>query len=414
MQKKSLIIIGAGISGLSLAWYLRKKYPDREITIVDAKDRIGGMIETIDEDFFFERGPRTFQSSRSAAFLELIRDLSLEDELIYADKTAKGRFIYMENKLHPLPESFWQIFGSRLTKGIWEALLRDLKVKPQMQEDESVYSFFTRHLGKRMTMQIIDPFFTGIYAGDITKLSILTTMPKLKEWENTYGSLLKASFKTRKKKGERGTLFTIRNGLENFCQILFERSRVKFIPDFSVETVMMQKNRLVVTSKKESLIADNVCSTIILPGKLSPIHKKSLSVVNVAYSEKLNIPKGFGYLIPSTENEIVKGVIFDSSVFPQQNRSEKETRLTVIMDANDKPEEIALNALQRHLKIMSTPQRTYIKYYHQAIVQPQVFHKEKMQAMLPKWENITWLGTHLYGVALNDCIQASKTIASTL
>ena len=411
MQKKSLIIIGAGISGLSLAWYMRKKYPEDEITIIDGKEKIGGVIETINDEFFFERGPRTFHSSRSLAFLELINDLSLEDKVIYADQSAKARFIYMENRLHEMPKNPWEIVTSRLTKGIWGAVLKDLKARPQMQEDESVYDFFLRHLGKKMTMQIIDPFFTGIYGGDITKLSILATMPKFKEWENSYGSLLKASFKNRRKKREGGTLFTIKDGLERFCQILFERSKVNFIPNFFVESVAMEKGQFIIRSKEKDLIADNVCSTILLPNKSSFIHKKSLSVLNIAYGERLKIPKGFGYLVPSSENETIKGVIFDSSVFPEQNRREEETRLTVIMDPNDKEEEVALNALRRHLKIEILPKRIYMKYYHDAIVQPQIFHKEKVREVLAKEENITCLGTHLYGVALNDCIAAAKTIA---
>ncbi len=412
MQKKSLIIIGAGISGLSLSWYLRKKYPQKEITLVDAKPKIGGMIETVDEEFFFERGPRTFQSNKSVDFLNLIDELGLKDDVIYA--TPKKRFIYMENELHPLPHNPWQILRSRLTKGIFSGLVKDLLTKPRPLEDESVYDFFKRHLGEPLTLQLIDPVFTGIYAGDIHKLSILSTMPKLKEWEHQHGSLIKASWKARKNKKGTPRLFTLKKGLEHFCKTLFEKSEVDFVPGFSVDTVMRQNDRIIVKSGEKILSADHVCSTVILPGKLSSIHRKSLSVVNVAYRDPISIPEGFGYLIPSKEKEKVKGVIFDSKVFPEQSRTPEETRLTVIMDAADGAETIALDALRRHLSITITPAYLAVKQYPQAIVQPQVHHKEKIKAMLPRWENITWLGTHLYGVAINDCVLAAKNAAEKL
>ncbi|MBM3201840.1 MAG: protoporphyrinogen oxidase, partial [Chlamydiae bacterium] len=231
MQKKSLIIVGAGISGLSLAWYVRKKHPEKLITVVDTQDKIGGVIGTINDDFFFETGPRTLHSKRSLAVIDLIQEVGLQQDLLYA--TSLDRYVYFEKQLHPLPINFWQLMRSKLTKGMWQALVKDWNAPLGSHEDESVYDFFSRHLGKKLTMQLIDPFFTGIYAGDIKELSISATMPRLKEWEKKHGSLLKAAWKEKRRQERRyvpSGLFTLKNGLEDLCHHLAKKADIRFVP----------------------------------------------------------------------------------------------------------------------------------------------------------------------------------------
>jgi len=188
----------------------------------------------------------------------------------------------------------------------------------------------------------------------------------------------------------------VKKGLEHLCQVLLERSKAKFIP-----------------GQKTDIREDphhHLCSTIVP----SHIPSKSLSVVNIAYQKKLSIPYGFGYLVPSLEQEKIKGVVFDSIVFPEQNRHEEETRLTVIMDLQEYPEEIAIDALRRHLHITCDPDFVYMTEYQNAIVQPPLFHLDKMAKEFPPSEHITWLGTHLHGASLSDCVSASKRAAARL
>jgi protoporphyrinogen/coproporphyrinogen III oxidase len=57
MNNDQIIIAGAGMTGLSAAWYLEKKgYTN--ILILEAGNKPGGKIETIREDgFMVEKGP---------------------------------------------------------------------------------------------------------------------------------------------------------------------------------------------------------------------------------------------------------------------------------------------------------------------------------------------------------------------
>jgi len=70
-MKKKLTIIGAGLSGLYLAYLLEDKY---EITIIEARDRLGGRIYSLGAN---DMGPSWIWSHHKA-ILELINELGLE------------------------------------------------------------------------------------------------------------------------------------------------------------------------------------------------------------------------------------------------------------------------------------------------------------------------------------------------
>ena len=79
---KNIVVLGAGISGLSLAWKLKQKFPeDCKITILEKSHRPGGWIRSIEQDgFLFEQGPRSCRPKGAGlATLKLIEELGLRD-----------------------------------------------------------------------------------------------------------------------------------------------------------------------------------------------------------------------------------------------------------------------------------------------------------------------------------------------
>jgi len=174
--------------------------------------------------------------------------------------------------------------------------------------------------------------------------------------------------------------------------------------------------------------ADHIFSTLpahalapLVPSlqeKLVKIPFATVAVVNLGYRCSVLDKKGFGYLIPSREKEQILGVVWDSSVFPEQNRNPHQTRLTVMIGGVRMPEvenlaeheliDIAVEALKRHLGIAAPPDAAHVFLARSAIPQYQVGHGNLLSQIVdaaPK--NFSCLGSSYRGVSVNDLIKES-------
>jgi oxygen-dependent protoporphyrinogen oxidase len=401
---KKIVIAGGGISGLTARYYLSRKYPDAEITLYEKSDRLGGVVHSVNEGFFFERGPRTFKVSRSQALLSLIHELGLEEEILYSSKTSQKRYLWKNRKL-----SLMQTFFPKMIP----ALLKEWKKPYPWGGDESIETFVTRRLGSYVAETFFDPLTLGIYAGDIRKLSIRSCFPTLKALEMEHGSLTKGWIKSKRTKEPKG-LFTLKGGLTLLIQKLAEKGRGEICLNTPYETLQHGVDRHILALPLSAMpfffqFDPEACSFF------ESMESVSLSAVNVAFNKKVLKKKGFGYLVPSSEKEEILGVIFDSCVFPTQNHRENETRLTVMLKESH-PEvarEKALRALHAHLGISEAPAYCHVQHYPHAIPQYLVGHQERARAFLnylsQTYPQLTCIGNYLQGVSLNDCISiASK------
>src|SRR4030042_6084100 len=107
-----LVIIGGGISGLSLAYFLLERKPSLDIIILESEKKAGGKIWTDKVDgFLCEGGVNGFLDNR-ARTLELVSKLALTP--LRSSDTARKRFIFSDGKLQRLPESPGSFFTSSL------------------------------------------------------------------------------------------------------------------------------------------------------------------------------------------------------------------------------------------------------------------------------------------------------------
>jgi protoporphyrinogen/coproporphyrinogen III oxidase len=174
-----------------------------------------------------------------------------------------------------------------------------------------------------------------------------------------------------------------------------------------------------------SLFKDSVAD---IKKVLFQIPTVSVAVVNFGFHKKVLAKKGFGYLIPSKEKEKILGVVWDSSIFPQQNHVPEETRLTVMLggahmsnfDAYSENDfmQMAKKGLEEHLSITSEPDICMIKIAKHSIPQYLVGHSERLktiESLLSKiFPKLTLHGNSFYGISVNDCIANSKRIAENL
>ena len=112
-NESKVLIIGGGLAGLSSAWYLQKK--NIPYTLIESSKRFGGLIESHHEGgSIIEYGPDSFITRKPWA-LDLVRDLNIDDELIFVNKTNERIYIYLNNKLIPLPDGLRLLIPSKIS-----------------------------------------------------------------------------------------------------------------------------------------------------------------------------------------------------------------------------------------------------------------------------------------------------------
>ncbi|GBF72867.1 protoporphyrinogen oxidase [Paenibacillus sp. 598K] len=201
-----IVIIGGGISGLSSAFYVLRQAEEQgrrvEVTLVEAGERLGGLIHTLRKgDFVIEQGPDSFLA-RKQPIIDLTRELGLEDEL--ATQGARQSFIVHEGRLHPMPQGLvlgipTDIDAFLATELVSEAgkqrALEDLELpaRPLVEsgDDESIGDFLDRRFGAEVTERLAEPLLAGIYAGELRQLSLQATFPQFRQVELQHGSLIR-------------------------------------------------------------------------------------------------------------------------------------------------------------------------------------------------------------------------------
>src|SRR5271155_3861835 len=200
-SSSKVAVIGAGISGLACAYRLQQLGLD--VTVFEANDSAGGMIESVQkEDLLFEAGPQSFQGTPT--LLALIRELGLEPQLQKADPRAP-RYVLLHGRLRKIPMSPQALLSSTLLNPVsrWKIASEPFKKSQPPNEEESVASFVRRKFGHEILEYLVAPFVSGVYAGDPEKLSLKAAFPTLDEWERQYGSVLRGAMKSRPPKEQR-------------------------------------------------------------------------------------------------------------------------------------------------------------------------------------------------------------------
>lgn len=452
---KKVVILGAGISGLTLAWYLKKKYgPTLDIKILEKDSRPGGWIQThYVQDSLFDQGPRSCRiQGNGFDTLNLIQELGITDKILTADPTAKHRFIYSDKKLQKLPEGFFSLLCSPWKNPIIKGLWKDLKTPIGLEEDESITAFITRRFNQEMAELLADPLATGIYAGDIKQLSVRSCFPDWFERERNYGGILKSLWKKKKNSPEPSSPFTQRlkkrgcftllNGMESLVQALADKLSCSLEYQSEAISLSFNQNKTYVGLANGKIYeAAHVYSTLpsfvlgrllseqfpFLAEFLHSIPYASVAVVNLGYYKQVLKTSGFGYLIPSKENELILGMVWDSCVFPEQNQI-FQTRLCVMLGGAHHPgieayseEKImnkALEGLAHHLQIHGIPDIILVKKALSSIPQYLVGHHRKKtefyQQIKDQIPSLSILGTAFNGVSVNDCISHAKVLSENL
>ncbi|MCL4475562.1 MAG: protoporphyrinogen oxidase [Nitrospirae bacterium] len=447
-----IVIVGGGISGLSLAYLLRKANPSLDIAVLEAGERLGGKIWTDRADgFLCEGGVNGFLNNKPRT-LELAADLSLKP--IKSNDAARKRFIFSCGKLHPLPESPPAFFRSNLLS-VWGRLriMYEMFAPRGTKADESLAEFGRRRLGREAFEKLIDPMASGIYAGDPEALSLKSCFPRINQLETEYGSLIRALIRLQikaKKEGRTGpgpgpggVLTSFFDGMETFILALRDSLGERVMPRSKVTSLVKNGGHYTVHLQDGSSMESD-CVVMASPAHatagilrdfdhslsrtLSEIPYPPVSVVCVGYKkEKIGRSlDGFGFLVPFREGRRILGTLWDSSIFP--NRAPEGYVLLRSMLGGARASQAAMQDENRLIGTVTAelgdimgirvqPDFARVYVHEKAIPQYTIGHQgrlETLERLLARYKGLSLAGNSYRGISVNDCIENSYRLAGEL
>ena len=446
-NKKKIVVLGGGISGLTTGYLLKKEGFD--VTVLEKKSQPGGSIETIVENgFLFDKGPNSSLETYPI-IKKIVDDIGLSNELVYANPEGSKRYILKNNNLIPLPMSPFSFFKTQLfsVKAKFR-LLAEPFIK-RANKEESIAEFVKRRIGKEFLDYAISPFVSGVYAGNPSSLSVKYAFPKLYKLEKKHRSLILGTIKTiseRKKRAEKSKqsakMFSFKNGM----QVLpnkFEKSLGKsFLSSSEIKSITKNDTGYKVIYLKDNiqkgLLADTVVSTVpsyVLSNLIADINKETTnklkeifypSVLVLYLGYKKNSVKrdldGFGFLIPQKENKSFLGAIWNSTLFPNRTTNDDVCFTLFIGGALNK--ELS-NKTKQHfidksikefseiMNIQDEPSFISSKLWEKAIPQYNLDYSTQLKAIEEfEKENPGFFigGNFRRGIALGDCFNSAEIL----
>ncbi len=452
-MSKKVIVIGAGISGLTTAFWLKEAGCD--VTILEKGKEVGGAMETVfANDFLFDRGPNSGLEI-TPLISEIVEKVGLKDEMIYASASSNKRYILKNDELHPLPMSPILFFKSKLFSA--KAKLR-ICFEPFIGRSkdgyyQSIAQFVARRLGKEFLDNAIDPFVSGVYAGDPERLSVKSSFPKLYELEEKYGGLIIGTIKgmrERKKRKEvskqSAKMFSFINGMQSFPKAIANYFGEKVLTLSEVEKVERRDDKYFVSyinaAQNFTMEVDAVVSAV--PAYVAGNIFSSFGSEAAKYFHSIEYPPvlvmyvgfnkadigqsldGFGFLIPSRAKKKFLGGIWSSVIFPNRS-NEENASFTIFVGGARHPEimkidkEIlmrdVLNEFKEIMKINTEPIYQSYRFWAKAIPQYNLgynLYEEYFDELENKNPGLVIAGNYRRGISVGDCVKNSKINAGKI
>lgn len=447
-QQHEIVVIGAGLTGLSTAFHLHRQ--GRDVVILEKADRVGGQIHTYHENgFTFESGPNTGVVSFPEV-AELFQMLEGSCQLEIARESSKRRLIWKGDRFHELPSSP----VSAITTPLFRLsdkfrILGEPWRKKGTDPDEPVGALAARRLGKSFYEYAVDPFVSGVYAGDPMKLTTRYALPKLYNLEANYGSFIRGAIaKAKEPKTDRDRLatkkvFSAVGGLQRLVEALSKDLRIitsannlKVIPTADGQWSCTYNGTEEIVSRKVVTTVGAYALPALLPfipeaqmQKMSnlfyaPIIQVILGVKN---ARGLDFP-AFGGLVPSKEQKRVLGILFPSSCFEQRCPDGGALysyfiggarHTDYLQKSDDEIREITLEAFHSMLKYPADMQPDLLRIFRHEHAIPQYWSDSgerfaTIEALQQQYPGLILAGNMRDGIGMGNRIHQGATVAGSI
>ena len=452
IEGPEVVIIGGGISGLSVAWLLRRQGVDA--LLLEKSESCGGAMKTVRKDgWLIEQGPNSVLET-TPLFTMMFEGLGIAGERIYANPLASKRYIIRNGTPLALPTSITEFFTTDLWSVAGKLRLLKEPFVGRAEKNESIAEFVERRLGREFLDYAINPFVAGVYAGNPEDLSVRAAFPKLYALEENYGGLVKGMIRERKERGahlerskDRARLFSFRQGMEVFPAALAramgggirnrcEITDVRYGTEGEYEIHNVHEGESTVVQAPAVVLATPAHPAARIVKGVSPAVSSRLEAVfyppvgEVFFGFRQDqIGRdldGFGFLVPEKERRRILGTIWSSSLF-EGRAPDGHVALTTfvggarqpgLMDLDDdRLRMLVLEELHSLLNIAGEPVFTSITRWKKAIPQYNLGYEATLKAIddcEAANPGLFFCSNFKGGIAVGDCIVNSEKTATRI
>lgn len=464
---KSVAVVGGGISGLAAAHRLVTQRPDLKVYLLEANNRVGGVLRTDSVDgFTIDGGPDSFLAKKPRG-VGLARELGLEDRFQWTDERNRGSFIYRDGALHPMPEGLTGLIPTRLQPMVKSGLVSPLGkarmlldyVLPARKEDgdESLQAFISRRLGSEVYANLIEPLMAGINSGDGARLSLAASFPQLRTAEKEHGGLIRGVLAAQKQAKMQAIGHQTKQGFVSFRTGMHELPDA-LLADIESKGGIVQRNRhvaridriddgrFVVAQDGADQSFSHIFDGVILAAPvhtqaellryldadgaeaMSEIPQVSTALILLGYREGPNAmpPGNYGYLVPRAQGRQVKAVSWMSSKW--EGRAPEGHFLVrgfvgrageqeVLRRPDDELAELVRQEMREVNDIEGDPVVQRVYRWAQAMPQYTLGHLDRVariKAAAARVPGLEIAGNMLCGVGIPDCIAAGEAASDRL
>lgn len=462
-MKKRVAIIGGGITGLTVAYYLQKQILsqniDCEYHLYEKSTKLGGKISTdYRNGFVIEMGPDSFLARKQSAS-KLAKEVGIEKDLVH--NSTGGSFILTNGKLYPMPGG--AIMGiptelgpfatTRLFSPFGKLRAAGDLILPRATDpdiDMSLGDFFRKRLGNEVVDNLIEPLLSGIYAGDIDKLSLMATFPQFHQVEQKHRSLILGMKKATPKKPTsdrkekpKGMFLSFKRGLQSLVDSIEKHLDEDCVSKgIGIVKVVKKGEQYELTFSSGAVeIFDYVVMTtphyvteealkdysFLKP--LADIPSTSVATVAMAFPKKAikQDIEGTGFVVARKSEYNITACTWTHKKWHHSTpEGYALLRCYVGRAGNDEivnwsDEEIfdaVLTDLNKTMKIVEKPEFQIIRRWKQSMTQYVVGHKqlieevkEQLQKQLP---GVYVAGGSYEGIGVPDCIDQGEAVVEKL
>jgi len=362
-MEKNIAVVGAGIAGLTAAYYLQKF--GYSVTVYEQSNRVGGRMTTDRvNDCLIDRGAQ-FISSDYSTIIPLIHELGMSDDLVNTSKWMgivrkhKIRKISADHALSPLTSGYLSLKEALqflLKMRGWQSSLLTLPLNDYAAwadfDNEYADTFIRREFGEHILEYLIEPQMQGFHY-------------QSPEESSKIHALMLLSYLLRK-----GKIMSLRNGMGSLPEILAKQLNIKFNCPISAITAE-KTGKVSLESNAATFCADKVILAIPAPiGKsifrfanaleATLLNTKYNATINIGIATDVNwkLPRKlkdvYGILIPRLERQTIAGIGIESN--KSANRIKDGELIDIMLDSHNgakllnKPDDSILNTILPELE----------------------------------------------------------------